>query len=137
MSSGNPLFWRRPWRSHPNAGRPTSVSTGKPYRGINVALLQWAANRFNWSSKFWATYRQWESLGGQVMPRPDDVERGEWGATAVLYKPITKTRVVDGEEVDESFFLLKTFKLFNAQQVLGVEQFQVNESDLTGDVPAA
>lgn len=30
----NRVSWRRPWRSPRNAGRPTSVSTGKPYNEL-------------------------------------------------------------------------------------------------------
>lgn len=134
LESGDSLPWRKPWRTHPNAGRPASVSTGKPYRGINVPLLQIHAGTFGFSSKHWATYRQWESLGGQVMRRPDDVERGDWAATAVLFRPVTKTRLDDnGEEVEDSFYLLRTFRLFNADQVVGAEKFQVDEAALSSN----
>ena len=134
IESGKSLPWRKPWRSHPNAGRPTSVASRKPYRGINLPLLQMFANRFGFSSKYWATYRQWESLGGQVRRRPDGVKSGSWSATAILFKPVTKSRIEDGDEVEDTFYLMRTFRLFNADQVEGAEQFQVNEDDLAGDV---
>ena len=130
IETGKSLPWRKPWRSSPNAGRPTSVSSGNAYRGINVALLQMHANAFGFSSKFWATFKQWQQMGMAVKKRPDDVEPGSWGATAVLYKPITKTRTDDdGELVEDRFFLLRTFTLFNADAVLGAERFQAIEGD--------
>ncbi|QDU29550.1 DNA primase TraC [Anatilimnocola aggregata] len=128
IESGKSIPWRKPWRSSPNAGRPTSVSSGNAYRGINVALLQMHANAFGFSSKFWATFKQWQQMGMAVKKRPDDVEPGSWGATAVLYKPITKTRKDDdGEQVEDRFFLLRTFTLFNADAVIGAERFQVGD----------
>lgn len=121
------LPWRKPWRSSPHSGMPTSVSSGKPYRGINIPLLHVFSTRFGFTSKWWATYRQWQQLGGQVKRRPDGVESGAWSATAVLYKPVTKTRTEAGEEVEDKFFLLRTFRLFNADQVEGAEKFQVTD----------
>jgi antirestriction protein ArdC len=92
------------------------------------------ANAFGHSSKFWATFKQWQQMGMVVKKRPDDVEPGSWGATAVLYKPVKKTRRdEDSEEVeDRQYVLLRTFTLFNADQVVGAERFQVIE----GDAPA-
>jgi len=133
IESGETLPWRRPWNCSPNAGRPTSVSTGKAYKGINSPLLQIHSNRFGFSSKFWATYRQWDSLGCQVKSRPKDVERGQWAATAVLYKPVTK-KSKETDETEDKYLLMKSFRLFNADQVEGSEKFQVDESALAGDV---
>ena len=49
----------------------------------------------------------------------------------MFYKPLTKTAVDDqtGDEDEERFFVLKTFTLFNADQVEGAEAFQVHEED--------
>jgi antirestriction protein ArdC len=63
------------------------------------------------------------------MKRRDDIEPGEWGAKIVFYKPVTKT-VVDehtGEEQQEHFGVLKTYTVFNADQVIGAEPFRVRE----------
>src|SRR5690606_20293339 len=128
--SGQTLPRRRPWSTSPHAARPTSMSSRRPYLGVNAPSLQIHATRSGFTSKWWATFRQWQSLGLQVKKRPDDVAPGHWGATIVFYKPIVKTVKDDatGDERDDRFFLLRTFTVFSADQVEGAEAFQVTES---------
>ena len=110
--------WKRPWRNDVNAGFPTNVVSGKKYRGINPLLLRIASIRHNFQSKHWATFKQWDELGGRVMRRPDDVPAGQWGQMIVFWKPVSKT-VSDEKEKDtkETYFVLKTFTVFNIDQV--------------------
>ena len=61
------------------------------------------------------------------MQRPDKVESGKWGCSIVFYKPITKKVMKDGKEEKQEFFLMKTFTVFNADQVVGAEKWQVQE----------
>jgi antirestriction protein ArdC len=108
IESGKHLPWRKPWHVSPNAGRPTSVASRKAYSGVNVPLLMIHSARYGFSSKFFATYRQFEALGMQVKKRPHDVEPGHWGASIVFAKPITKKKLNDaGEEREDKFFLLR------------------------------
>ena len=73
----------------------------------------------------------WKSLGCNIKKRPVGVEEGCWGCRVVFYKPLTKTTVDDqtGDEDEERFFVLKTFAVFNADQVEGAEAFQVHEDE--------
>lgn len=121
--------WRRPWRVSPNAGRPANVVSKRPYTGVNPLLLEIAAMQHGFTSRWWATYRQWHQLGCQVMKRPDNIEPGQWGTAIVFFRPVTKT-VVDGEtgeEQEEHFGVLRTYTIFCADQVAGAERFQVTE----------
>lgn len=105
--------WRRPWSPDPNCGFPTSYATGKPYSGINVLLCQCSSMRYGFLSRFFATYRQWAKVGGQVM-------RGQRGTKIIYYSPRTKNVTDDNGEVkEESYFILKTFTVFNVDQVEG------------------
>jgi antirestriction protein ArdC len=105
MKAGTPP-WRRPWSESADMGFPTNALTKKPYRGINVLLLQ--AQGF--ASKHWATYQQWQNIGGQVM-------KGERATKIVFYKPFSKSAINDdGEEEKEDFFVLREYSVFNAQQ---------------------
>lgn len=116
----NILPWRRPWRT---SGRHRNALTHRPYSGVNPLLLELHAMQHRLGFREWATYRQWEELGAQVKRRPHDVEPGCWGCRLVFSKPVTKT-VKDkktGEERNETFFLLRTFVVFNAEQVEGIE----------------
>lgn len=115
LQSGAVPFWRQTWAKSENSGTPTSAVSGKPYRGINRILL----GIQNHQSKWWATYKGWQSLGGQV-------RRKERGTTAILYKPVSKKKVnEDGDEEVSNFALMKTFTLFHLSQIDGdLKQFQ-------------
>jgi antirestriction protein ArdC len=123
LQSGAVPFWRQTWAKSAHSGAPTSAVSGKPYQGINRILLSIQGH----PSKWWATYNGWKSLGGQV-------RRAERGTAAILYKPLTKTKVNDeGEEEKSSFALLKTFTLFHLSQVDGdLKQFRDTPRPNTG-----
>lgn len=113
--------WRRPWTSHPCSGTPTNAVSEKPYTGVNPLLLNVAAEQRGFKSKYWATYRQWDELGFQVTKRPRDVEKGQFGTTIVWCKPVTKHEFNNDEdhENEKTFFMLKSFVVFNGEQVTG------------------
>ena len=128
--------WRMPWASSPNGrGMPTNAATGRKYSGINPLILQCAARRHGFRSKFWGTFNQWRDLGCSVKSRPSDVVPGSWGTTAVLYKPIVKTEtdMKTGEERERAVPLLKSFVLFCADQVTGAGQWQVQDEPVNDD----
>ena len=126
--------WRQPWAMDKNCGRPTNAVTRKPYNGINILLLTLHNHNYRSDGKFFATYKQWQSLGGQVMARPAAVPKGKWGAKAILFKPVTKTKTNrHGEEVEESFCFMKQFTVFNIEQVEGdhLDHLRAGNSDKT------
>ena len=132
---GGVLPWRKPWRTSPNAGRPANVVSKRAYSGVNPILLYIASIRHGFQSKFWATYQQWAAMKCQVKKRPDNVEPGQWGTGIVFFKPIKKTAVDDetGEEQEASFGVLRTYTVFNADQVSGAEKYQVTEEPGDGN----
>lgn len=121
LTSDQLLPWRKPWSVSPNApGLHTSLSSSKSYRGINQLLLMCSAMKNNFSSKWWATFNQIKQQGGSV-------RKGEKSTVVVLYRPIDRTKLDDnGNEVDDSFFMMKSFRVFNADQTT-LEQFQVSD----------
>ena len=128
---GDLVPWRRPWRVSINSGRPTSIASTNPYTGVNPLLLDMHSLQHGFRSKWWGTFDQWRRLGLKVKPRPKHVEPGCWGTKIVFYKPICKT-IVDaetGEETKDDFRILRTWSVFNADQVdgNGAERFQVVE----------
>lgn len=121
IEKNNVLPWRRPWKFSAGEGRPFNVASSKPYSGVNPILLQIHAMEHGLCTGAWGTFKQWQELGCRVKRRPDNVKPGEWGAKIVFCKPVTKT-VTDeatGEEQDEKFFILRTYSVFNADQVEG------------------
>ena len=118
LESGDLPPWRKPWKNDPNAGFPTNVVSKKMYRGINPLLLQISSMRHGFQSKWFATFKQWSEMGGQVMRRPDGVEPGEWGTKIVFFKPVKK-RKSDENEKEETYLLLRTYTVFSLDQVMG------------------
>jgi antirestriction protein ArdC len=130
----NLLPWRRPWRvtvggSQPN--RHSNLASRNAYQGVNPLLLELHAMQHGLTSRWWGTFAQWHALGCRISKRPAGVEEGHWGCRITYYRPLTKTVVDDttGDEDEEKFFMMKTFVVFNADQVEGAEAFQVHEDE--------
>ena len=125
--SQNILPWRRPWSSA-GGGRHRNFVSKRPYSGVNPCLLELHCMKHGLASNRWATYKQWESLGCQVKKRPANVPAGQWGCNIVFCSKVSKT-IIDkdtGEEDENRYFILRTFTVFNADQVTGkaVEEVQ-------------
>jgi antirestriction protein ArdC len=101
--------WRKPWQAA--AGRPRSMGTGAPYRGVNVFLLGLTAAEQGYSSPFWGTYRQIGDLGGQV-------RMGERSTLVVFWKRAdVEHRDPDtGEVTLKQLPILRYYRVFNAAQ---------------------
>lgn len=106
--------WTKPWSAGHLGGRVVRPlrATGEPYSGINTLLLWMEAVAAGYSSPTWMTYRQSRQLGGQV-------RKGEKGTPVVYYGRTTKTRCDEdtGEEADQDVRFLKTYTVFNVDQI--------------------
>ena len=112
--------------------------TGRKYRGINPLLLQIASMRFGFKSKWWGTWNQWQKVGGKVMKRPDTVPPGEWGTTIIFWSKMTKTEENNqGVEEEKDIFFMKTFVVFNVEQVVGegLDVFRIGHSPIQPRTP--
>ncbi len=120
LQKGNLPPWRQTWRNDPNCGQPANIVSQKTYRGINPLLLQIASMRHGFRTRWWATFRQWDTLGCHVMRRPDNVPPGEWGTNIIFWKPVAITeRSEDGEDDEKRIFVMRTYTVFNIDQVVG------------------
>ncbi|QDT59429.1 DNA primase TraC [Stieleria bergensis] len=131
------LPWRKPWSTSPNVGRAANFTSGNNYSGVNPLLLELHRMKFNFQSRWWGTYRQWEAKGCMVKRRPDGVKSGEWGCRIVFAKPVTKKKEKDGKQLEDKFFMLRNFTVFSADQVEGefAESLKVQDEEPTGTVP--
>jgi len=121
--------WHKPWSPAINTGFPANVISKRHYRGVNPWLLHLAALEKGFESQWWGTYQQWQSLGGQVMRRPADIPAGQWGSKVIFFKPIKAVeKDKNGEEREKTFPILRTYTLFNADQVEGAPEFKVTAS---------
>jgi antirestriction protein ArdC len=101
--------WRKPWSI---AGHgPTSLQTGKPYRGINALLLSLYAAEGGFDSHLWITYKQAQALGGND-------RKGEKGFPVVFWRKVEGEDRKTGEE--RSFMLMRHFTVFHVSQCDGI-----------------
>ena len=103
--------WHRPWSVE--TGAPRNLTSGKPYRGINVFLLGCQA----YASPFWGTYKQITELGGHV-------RKGERGSPVVFWKLLDGR---DEEGKDRKVPLCRYYTVFNLDQSEGVEHKRLDE----------
>ena len=115
------------------AGHSANVVSKRGYRGLNLLLLDVAATRHNLSSRWWGTFNQWKNLGGRVMSRPSHVPPGKWGTQIVFWAPVVKTvENENGEEEEDRFFFMRTYTVFNIDQVEGLDHLRAGQPD-TGE----
>jgi antirestriction protein ArdC len=113
--------WLRPWTGGDDPF-PRNALSQRAYRGINTILLGMEAHLQGYQSNQWLTFRQANQLGGHV-------RKGETSSMIIWYE----LKMVDGDEddfvatgkpvADKRFFpLLKTFNVFNLDQVEGLPE---------------
>jgi antirestriction protein ArdC len=110
--------YRMPWVVRQDKGfSPISVSTVKPYRGVNTLVL-WAQSQCKgYSSALWGTYQQWTALGGHV-------HKGEHGSPVVYwgtYETAKDSAGDEGYETSSRHLFCKGYTVFNLEQVEGVK----------------
>lgn len=129
LEQGGLPAWRKPWATDPNAlGLATSLSTGKPYNGINQLLLQVLAIKHSYHSKWFGTFKQIKDAGASV-------KKGEKAVKIVLFKPIQREEKLDnGETADISFFLMRQFSVFSIEQTTGLDQYRIGNTQPTDTI---
>ena len=103
--------WRRPWTVN-GGGMPRNIVSSRPYRGINVWLLGMAAESQGWGSSLFATFRQWQTLGGHV-------RKGEHGTRIVHWQVVTIIDDSNGIQREQRQFFCRRYIVFNLDQCGG------------------
>jgi len=114
--------WEFPW--HRTGAMPKNAISGHVFSGMNPFVLLLAADEKGYSTHRWATYKQWQSVGGNVM-------KNEKGQT--LLKPVFK-KVKDPDTGKEETKLVNwsAYTVFNVAQVEGInpEDYDDKPKDL-------
>jgi hypothetical protein len=113
--------WRKPWTTT-GGGLPANYSTGKAYRGINILNLWCIGAAKGYSSDLWLTYKQAEELGGQV-------RKGEKAAPVVFWKILDVACKVNPDNDPKKISLMRTYSLFNLEQIGGIEIPKIEERE--------
>lgn len=96
--------WQQPWT---DAGLPKNLITNKPYKGVNV----WLLNSLNYPQNYFLTFNQIKELGGSV-------KKGEKSQLVVFWKWIEKEDEQTKEIKKVPF--LKYYSVFNIDQCTGI-----------------
>ena len=94
--------WTKPWAGNGTENMPTSMSTGKQYRGINTLVL-WSQP---YSDHRWGTYKAWRDVGAQV-------PKGCSSDVAVVFWTFLDSKTHPGKKIP----FLRYSKVWNAEQV--------------------
>lgn len=109
--------WRKPWVG---GGMPANLASKKHYRGINTVLLAIHQMTHKLGSNVYATFNQWKDAGCMVKKRPADIAAGSYGANIIFFAPVKGERMqANGETKTVSFPLMRSYTVFNADQVEG------------------
>jgi antirestriction protein ArdC len=118
--------WIKPWKCGlPFGGAAYNAASKKVYRGINTLLL--FRPQFNHTG--WMTFNQVRAAGGHV-------RKGEKGSMIVFFKiyKTTEKDKVTGENKDKSVPLLRSFTVFNLDQIDGLPEKYLPKQDERTDV---
>lgn len=94
--------WRQPWTEK---GIPKNAISKRPYRGINMMLL----NCLDYSHNLFLTWKQIKTVGGSVL-------KGEKGTLVVFAKMTEKDVEKNGKMEKEMKSVLRYYKVFNIEQ---------------------
>ena len=99
--------WVKPWNSH-GVDAPYNPISKRYYNGINFIQLSMMPG----STHNWVTYKQAQSVGAQV-------RKGSKGVPVIYFSPLEVQDQVTNEI--KKIPMLKTYTVFNADQVDGLE----------------
>lgn len=110
------LTWCKPWSGGNADGRIVKPRrhNGLPYSGINILMLWGAALEGGYLSPTWMTFKQAQELGAHV-------RKGERGNPVVFASTMTKAEEQeDGSEEERAIPFLKSYTVFNVEQIEGL-----------------
>jgi antirestriction protein ArdC len=108
--------WKKPWTGR---GVPKNFLTRKPYRGINILLL----NSLGYSQNYFLTFDQVKALGGSV-------KKDEKAEMVVFWKwvDVAKDDPTPPDEKKQQKPLLRYYKVFNIEQCTDIPLHMMPET---------
>ncbi len=112
--------WQRMFGENINA---INSVTNNRYRGINQLMLSFTSENKEYKNNIWASYKQWQSIGGQV-------KTGSKGTGIVFYKPSKFRNPKKDETPNTKHGLVKTqWSVLRASTVFNVDQVDLTNSE--------
>lgn len=101
--------WVKPWHADAASGADHNIVSGAAYRGVNRLILGMASMGGGYAASQWATYKQWQDRGAQVL-------KGQKGTAICFYKPVAGTVDAATGELSSGYAVLKAYSVFNIEQ---------------------
>jgi len=123
--------WQRPWNAHQCMDR--NAVSGRPYKGVNVLLLNLSAMANGFASPYWLTFLEAKKLGGHVKAGEKGTSIVFWKVLEVEQKDAQGNVVIDpntGDPVVREVPFARWYVVFNFEQTEGVrlpEKFAFQE----------
>jgi len=122
--------WTKGWTSKMAEGLPFNIASNKNYNGINIMLLSLASLEKGYRSSAWGTFKQWQAKGGNL--------KGQKAEDVYFWKPLlidekdASGKVIkddEGNKLQKKIWMLKNYKVFNRDQVAGLEDEAPADAD--------
>jgi antirestriction protein ArdC len=115
--------WQKPWLSTIASGQPFNVVSKKPYQGINSFWLGMVAYSAGYQTNEWATFKQWSGKGASIIKGSKATDIFFWKPIKIDEKDASGKILKDdnGNKKTKNIWMLKAYKVFNAQQVEGYD----------------
>jgi antirestriction protein ArdC len=123
-----------PWHHDGTIGLPHNSITKNIYRGGNLLTLWFTGTEHGWASNEWATFKQWQQIGATVRKGERGTRLVYWGTLTTTDTDTTVDRESDTTKKERRF--AKTFVVFNAAQVDGLDLTVANVTPTVVDLPA-
>jgi antirestriction protein ArdC len=108
--------WVKPWSATAGNNVPANAATARPYSGCNVILLWMACAVAGYATPKFMTYKQAQSLGGQV-------RKGEHGHKVYFVKRLVvkdKNKPEEDDDAERIVPMMREYTVFNVSQVDGL-----------------
>lgn len=110
IEAGNLPPWLKPWKGGRRTGIiPINAATKRHYNGLNILVLWGEREEKGYPTAEWLTYKQCQSIGGQV--------KGGEKSSHVIY--VNRTTVGEGDEAKLVPFM-RCYSVFNVAQCEGL-----------------
>lgn len=107
--------WKMPWEKLATNGMPHNPISRITYRGGNVISLWITSLERGYASNEWATFKQWQSVGGMVR-KGQNKDNGLGATYCLVWKPSVRANPDDADSKAISGFY-GTFTVFNREQI--------------------
>ena len=129
IENGETGKWNKPWQSLFGRGFPTNHVTKNEYLGFNTLAFMLTAMEKDYPLSLWATYKQWESVDGQVRKGEKGTLGIKWGKTYFCDSCSHRgqKRCGKGDHTNTYSMWNSTFTVFNIAQVDGITLPEIDE----------